>query len=275
MEFVENSAIKIRPKSYTDINDLYEFLEKCGRICYRSQKREGTSSVRFVEGLIDSGHWSVLEHAPVYLDVDVSWKNDNYQIAEGIVDFYRKNKYSRVVIEDKGGLYTKEYTAHISTTLRVIEEGSGRRKDLKYMCEPTSKHILRHSFLMTTCIQVYKELTRHRRMSFSIESTRYCNYNRKGLRVLDVSPFMDGIRLKIFKAHLRMTSICYSLLIKLGVPVEMAAGLLPQVTAADMVMSGYENDWIHVLKQRLYGITGKPHRLVKQLMEQVQEQLHD
>lgn len=43
---------------------LVEHVERCGRVCYKSEDRiTGHSAGRFVEGLRKSGHESVLEHA--------------------------------------------------------------------------------------------------------------------------------------------------------------------------------------------------------------------
>lgn len=45
---------------------LLEHVERCGRICYKSEDRiTGTSATRFVETLRKSGHESVLEHASI------------------------------------------------------------------------------------------------------------------------------------------------------------------------------------------------------------------
>ena len=50
------------------IDGLYKHIELCGRTCYKSQDRiTEDSAKKFVDGLIKSGHGSVLEHGTVYL----------------------------------------------------------------------------------------------------------------------------------------------------------------------------------------------------------------
>ena len=46
-----------------DADTIYRHLERCGRVCYRSEHRiaDGTAE-KFLSGIIKSGHESVLEH---------------------------------------------------------------------------------------------------------------------------------------------------------------------------------------------------------------------
>jgi thymidylate synthase (FAD) len=61
------------------IDGLYKHIELCGRTCYKSQDRiTEDSAKKFVDGLIKSGHGSVLEHGTVYLKVySISKENWN------------------------------------------------------------------------------------------------------------------------------------------------------------------------------------------------------
>lgn len=60
----------IKPKSVIMAHDVtpYEFIEKVGRTCYKSEDKitEG-SAVTFVRNLIKREHWAMLEHETVYL----------------------------------------------------------------------------------------------------------------------------------------------------------------------------------------------------------------
>lgn len=50
------------PKA-TDVLQVLQHIEKCGRICYKSEdKITDTSAYRFISSIRDRGHWSVLEH---------------------------------------------------------------------------------------------------------------------------------------------------------------------------------------------------------------------
>ena len=50
--------------------ELYEFIEKVGRVCYKSEDKigEGTAE-KFVNGLAKNNHWAILEHEYLYFYV--------------------------------------------------------------------------------------------------------------------------------------------------------------------------------------------------------------
>ena len=289
---------------------MYKHIEKCGRTCYKSEdKITEDSAVRFVSGLIKSRHLSVLEHGAVYLKVPVDYSF----IAVKYTDNYSK-------------LSNDENYYHITTNYRVIVE-NGWEKDLQYLCEPTEFHERRHTVLLHSCIHAYKDLTRHRRMSFSIESTRYCNYSKTdkfGEMKFVLPPWVteeptskwwlkEGERLHqplrkegepledfgrvwyeipmddvdkdwetgeyhlnykwnnadIFLHGLKCAEDTYNLLIESGWQPQQAAEVLPQCTAADVVMSGFSSDWMFVFRLRTSYIheTGMPHPLVSEIMD--------
>lgn len=60
--------------------DLMKHIELCGRVCYKSEdKITDDSAERFVNGLIKSGHTSVLEHGTVYLKIPMEEYKKNYK----------------------------------------------------------------------------------------------------------------------------------------------------------------------------------------------------
>ena len=61
----------------------------------------------------------------------------------------------------------------------------------------------------------------------------------------------------------------YNELIELGWQPQQAAEILPQCTAADVVMSGYSSDWEFIFSLRTSYIhaTGQPHPLVSEIMD--------
>ena len=67
MKLVENKA-EYLPQG-EGFGELYEHVEKCGRICYKSEdKITKDSAEKFVNSLKDNGHLSVLEHGTVYIE---------------------------------------------------------------------------------------------------------------------------------------------------------------------------------------------------------------
>lgn len=275
------------------LENMYKHIERCGRTCYKSEDRiTPDSSKKFVNGLIKSKHLSVLEHGTIYLAMPM--ETIIPISANGWGKYLGKYSKSGVVCEING-----EKRVAVTTNYRVLVENNWL-DDLQYLCQPTEYHELRHTVLLHSCIHVYKDLTRHRLMSFSIESTRYCNYFKgkfgselKFVRLPwtkiipgdydssilqklyddDVMPIEDIN----FIASLCSTEETYMYLIKGKWEPQQAAEILPQCLAADVIMSGFESDWKHVFNLRSdIAATGQPHPLVEQLMTPLRkEMLHE
>jgi thymidylate synthase (FAD) len=156
---------------------IYKQIELAGRICYKSEdKITDDSSEAFVQKMVDSKHYAMLEHGTVYLKIShTSPIHDNeYFKAVGLYVFYKRNSYSKVV-EKSEDYYKIHY--YITTNYRVIVENN-RLDDLQYLCEPTEYHERRHAVHFTADAGVMREFFRHRVFSMAQESTRYCNYSK-------------------------------------------------------------------------------------------------
>lgn len=55
----------------TGIMGMYDHIEKCGRVCYRSEPKGGESAEKFTKAMVSSGHLAMLEHGTVYLKIPV------------------------------------------------------------------------------------------------------------------------------------------------------------------------------------------------------------
>ena len=275
------------------LENMYRHIERCGRTCYKSEDRiTPDSSKKFVDRLIKSKHLSVLEHGTIYLAMPM--ETIIPISANGWGKYLGKYSKSGVVCEING----KQRVA-VTTNYRVLVENNWL-DDLEYLCEPTKYHQLRHTVLLHSCIHVYKDLTRHRKMSFSIESTRYCNYLKgkfgselKFVRLpwtkIIPGDYDSSILQKLYDDDVMpiedinfIASLCsieetYMYLIKGKWEPQQAAEILPQCLAADAIMSGFESDWRHVFNLRSdIAATGKPHPLVEQLMTPLRkEMLHE
>lgn len=149
--------------------DLFKHIELCGRVCYKSEdKITDDSAEKFVNGLIKSGHTSVLEHGTIYLDFFDDWQRG--------INRYTNNTYSKVY---KNTLEHGWGAPHlyVTTNYRVLIE-NGWLDDLEYQCKPTKYHEKRVTVKFICDRGVSHEFVRHRVFSFSQESTRYCNYSK-------------------------------------------------------------------------------------------------
>ena len=141
-----------------DLASIYKQIEKCGRICYRSENKITEDSAKpFVDRMIKSGHGAMLEHGTVYLQIH--WDNDNREEFGHIYCDYASNPYSKVnrkIQEDD-----LCPTLYVTTNYRVIIE-NGWLDDLKYSCEPTEYHERRVCVHFVCDRGVSHEFVRHK-----------------------------------------------------------------------------------------------------------------
>ena len=118
---------------------IYEAIERAGRTCYKSERPDGQTAKDFVDRMIASQHYAMLEHGTVYLKI----RKGTYAYSHYVVvcepddDFMSGSRelsyrpYTKVNIQD-------DYI-YVTTNYRVLVE-NGWLDDLQYLCEPTEHH---------------------------------------------------------------------------------------------------------------------------------------
>ena len=104
-------------------------------------------------------------------------------------------------------------------------------------------------------IGVYKDLTRHRTgVSFSIESTRYCNYSKdkftNNIKLIEPLYSDEKEKYSIWKTCMQNIENSYMEMAKLEVPVDELRMLLPHSTASEVTMTANIREWKHILTLR-------------------------
>lgn len=61
------------------LEGIYEAIEKAGRTCYKSTRSEGQTAKDFVDRMIASQHYAMLEHGTVYLKIPIEEYEKNYK----------------------------------------------------------------------------------------------------------------------------------------------------------------------------------------------------
>ena len=170
MKIIEPSVELMTP---FDGNEVLKFIEKCGRVCYRSEKNTtAESATKFIRNLIKRGHESVLEH--------------------------------------------------FSCTFKII-------------CDRG----------------VMAELTRHRLASFSIESTRYVDYNGEDLKFIAPCYWQEpNVNFDIWENAMYRAEQAYKDLRHNGCAPEQARAALPNALATTIIMTANLREWRHILKLR-------------------------
>ena len=116
-------------------------------------------------------------------------------------------------------------------------------------------------------IGTYKDLTRHRFASFSVESTRYCSYNKDkyGNEIAVVNPvYMEDKEVfETWKKAIEDMEKAYMKMKELGSSTDMCREILPHSTAAEYTMTANIREWKHILELRT---TNHVHPAIRQVL---------
>lgn len=288
------------------IPGVYKQVERVGRVCYKSEDHTTADSARpFVERMIKSEHFAMLEHGSVYLLFDVEPCAETVKDSEQPWRFYVTNKFSQCV-EDAGKIY-------VTTNLRVLAENN-RLGDLQaYWSDPLPLHPVRVTVHFSTQIAITREFNRHRADSMAEQSTRYCNYSKakfgneitiniptwvkhemtgsewacqlnNGTLTISGQKFMELARevadgsasvLDNWVFANIAAEKSYMNLIASGRKPQEARVVLPLDTATELVHTAFVSDWKHFFDLRALGTTGQPHPDAKAIALPLLEEFKD
>ena len=124
------------------------------------------------------------------------------------------------------------------------------------------------SIRMICDLGVYKDLTRHRIASFSIESTRYCNYGKdkfdKEIKFIKPVHIEEGTQIyEKWEEGLRAIEKAYLEMADLGAIPDQLRMLLPHSVAAEVNMTANLREWRHILSLRC---SKRVHPSIRQLL---------
>jgi thymidylate synthase (FAD) len=106
---------------------------------------------------------------------------------------------------------------------------------------------------------VTHELVRHRLCSFGQESTRWCDYGGKGIRVIPPSGLLADLEAGLEKGQkgyavwlraMEQDQINYDELRDIGYPPEIARSVLPTCLKTEIVVQANPREWRHIFTMR-------------------------
>ena len=117
-------------------------------------------------------------------------------------------------------------------------------------------------------VGVYKDLTRHRFGSFSIESTRYCNYGKDKFEneIKFIKPCNINESSELYSNWIGAMSFIekeYIAMSNNGATPDQMRMILPHSTAAEVTMTANIREWRHILDLRTKQMT---HPAIRQLL---------
>ena len=137
----------------------------------------------------------------------------------------------------------------------VRESVSKKTYDGNVYCVNVKNHIImvKRNGVAVWCGNCMGQLTRHRLLSFAIESARYCNYNSKkfdhNVKFIKPKELSDD-NFEVWEQSCKQAELTYFKLINLGAKPEVARSVLPMSLATTMIVSGNIREWRHVIELR-------------------------
>lgn len=209
-------------------------IERCGRVCYRSEGKIGPDTARpFVEKLVRLGHTSVLEHARVVLDI-----RDRLALPDWSYTAYADMPYG---IQQRSAVPGRP--EQVAMNVRDYLAFGGTLDGLADLRHATDYMTVE----FVTDRAIANELVRHRVFSFSQESTRYCNYSG-GVKFCWPDPFYSDYytyspRRLTWESAMAEAERRYMEMLVEGASPQEARNVLPLSTATVLIMTGTMRQW--------------------------------
>lgn len=143
---------------------------------------------------------------------------------------------------------TDDKYAYVTMNCRHIVENDWH-DDLQYICGPTEFHDKRYTFRIITSRIISQQFTRHRVMSPSQESQRYCNYSKGKFNseIQFIYPvwYKDCSKraIELYEAHMLHTEKTYFGLLEEGLLAEDARDALINGVKTEFAYTGFKSDF--------------------------------
>ena len=288
-------AIKAYTQVFDDINgqqDILKKIEKCGRVCYKSEGKitEG-SAEKFIANIIKRGHEAVLEHGSFIFETSYGVHHDLKSWVDILETQYRFVSYLR---------FTNDITPKVSGNVRawrdfikaiydlyrflpgIFEDfikgnpilfpefqdmpfGTTDLKDcfhqIKVTDLKTEHEKLTHWDVTVKFVidrGVSHEIVRHRPASYCQESTRYCDYSKDDFGneiTVIIPPFLDykSAGWNTWVQAMKNAEKDYFELLNIGLTAQEARTVLPNSLKTELVMTANLAEWKHFFELRTSG----------------------
>ena len=302
MDIIEPS---FKVERFMERGDVIKNIELYGRVAYKSEdKITDESAAKFVSRVISLGHESVLEHGTHIFRTAIkspshrqSMVEDLLGIKEGTVGLHFSFTPNYVVISanvrtirdakrfvdnclanDLLRAASAECPA-LYSDLRArgqqVDEFDPVQEQISLLWLPpeqSAKHL--YATVRFICDRgVSHEDVRHRTMSLTQESTRYCNYLKKGIQFIKPL-FWDTASDKYahWKAAMEHAEFEYNWMISNGASPQEARSVLPNSLKTEIVQTANFVEWRHIFSLRA---DSHAHPQMQQLMYPLKADFHN
>lgn len=260
MKLIKQSFEILEQKDFT-IKGIKQFIERCGRVCYKSEdKITDTSYEKFVGMLENRDHSRPLEFGTVHLKMIlpdfIGFMNSLLTL--GILnDIWIKSAYvGDIIYITTNYRYYLDITKHIPNVKEYFTE-----EDNEYYPKRYTVHMILSRGVMD-------EFRTHVGLSHLAESTRYCNYSKDKFNnevtfvipswcnslvegsKQEYSPFeINGDEVEFMNA-LQNAQNSYLSLLKMGWTPQQARSILPLGIKSELISCGFEDAWKNFFYRR-------------------------
>lgn len=267
-------------------NDPIKKIEKCGRVCYKSEdKITEDSAEKFVANIIKRGHEAVLEHASFIFQVSYNVYEDIREKVMFVENRYPVKMYLRFTDSDgyvvSGNVRAWRdffYFAGVPPYMNDFVEANPIlfpefKSDFPFNLKGGKWSIIQISAneLVSTyqrlvhedvsvkfiCDRgVTHEIVRHRLASFCQESTRYCNYRngKFGGEITVIKPCFfkeNSTRYLNWFVACESAETAYNAILEDGGTPQEARDVLPNSLKTELIMTAPLMEWCHFFNLRM------------------------
>ena len=265
-------------------NDPIKKIEKCGRVCYKSEdKITEDSAEKFVANIIKRGHEAVLEHASFIFKVSRSVYEDLKDIVMFVENRYPVKMYLRFTdsegyivsgnvrawrdffqfagvppymddFVESNPILFPEFKKVSSSSFR---EGPVRQISVNELVSTYQRLVHEDVSVKFICDRgVTHEIVRHRPASFCQESTRYCNYSngKFGGEITVIKPCFfkeNSTRYLNWFVACESAETAYNAILEDGGTPQEARDVLPNSLKTELIMTAPLMEWCHFFNLRM------------------------
>ena len=285
MKIIKPSVEILTP---VDDAEVLKHIERCGRICYKSEdKITDTSADAFVANIIKRGHEAVLEHGSFRFQMNHTAMIDLQCLVQemenkGFFSYLRFTREERSIVSGNVRAwrdFMKACVRHFDCIPGYMRKfiranpvlfpefqdpkilGGNRSEmfapvaisDLKTITEHLVHHDVTAKFICDRGVS--HEIVRHRPSSYCQESTRYCNYSKDGFggEITVIAPLFlgrDTPGWNIWRRSCETSETAYFDLLDYGCTPQEARSVLPNSLKTEIVTTAALGEWHHFMVLR-------------------------
>ena len=267
-------------------NDPIKKIEKCGRVCYKSEdKITEDSAEKFVANIIKRGHEAVLEHASFIFQVSYNVYEDIRKKVMFVENRYPVKMYLRFTDSDgyvvSGNVrawrdffcfagvppYMNDFVEANPILFSEFKSDfpfnlKGRKWSIRQISANdlvSTYQQLVHEDVSVKFIcdrGVTHEIVRHRPASFCQESTRYCNYHNGKFEgeITVIKPCFfkeNSTRYLNWFVACESAETAYNAILEDGGTPQEARDVLPNSLKTEIIMTAPLMEWCHFFNLRM------------------------